>query len=118
MKVNTLFAVSLTFIPSTVLAEVSDKIPSIPNIYISAICVGLAAFSLSWFRWWFVFLGLAAGVFFAIGAISLWQEIGMREALISEQGNKYFVALGLEPVIVILGAILGFMLARRKTNAA
>ena len=118
MKKSQLAIALLLLPPSIGLAEVSDKMPTISSIYITAISVGVVAFLLAWFRWWLVFLGLLAGIAFAIGTTSLWQETAMKEALITEQGMKYFIALAFQSIFAFTGALLGFALARRKSNAA
>ena len=118
MKKSTLLLLVLSAAPSIAHAEVSDKMPTIAHILVQAVNVASVAFFLSWFRWWFVFLGLAACLFFIAGTISLWQEIPMREALLEEQGAKYFWAWVVADATVLAGSVFGVSLSWRKRNAA
>ena len=118
MKKSTLLLLVLSAAPSIALAEVSDKMPTIAYILVQAVGVASVAFFLSWFRWWLVFLGLAACLFFIVGTISLWQEIPMREALLKEQGGEYFWALVIADTTVLAASVFGARLSWRQRNAA
>ena len=102
----------LLFVPSVAFAEVSDKMPSITEIIIKGIVIAVVVFFAGRFKWWLGVLLLPITVLFVVGAISLWNEVGMREALLKEQGWVYFGALGLESFLIglatVVGAIIGF----------
>jgi len=102
----------LLILPSVAFAEVSDKMPSIPEIMIKGIVIAVVVFVAGRFKWWLGLVLLPIAVLFVVGAISLWNEAGMREALLKEQGWVYFGALGFQSFIIslatVVGAIIGF----------
>ena len=114
MKNNFIILIILLFftMPSSIFAEVSDKMPTIPHIIIISIVISTFLFILCWLRWWFIFFSFPIFILFVIGTISLWNEMGMREALLIEQGWYYFGALGFQNLIIgisiFLGAFIGY----------
>lgn len=112
MKALVLFIVLLS--PSLALAEVSDKMPSISAVLLQGSVLAGLLFALSWFRLWFLALGLLVSVFFIVGTIELWQETQMRDALLREQRSKYIVALAATDLLVLASSILGAVFGWRK----
>ena len=110
----------LLVLPTVALAEVSDKMPSIIHITLQGIAIAAVIFILGWFRWWLGALLLPIFVLSVVGTIALWNEVGMREALLNEQGWSYFGALVFEDFIIglatVVGAVLGYR--RRSPNKA
>lgn len=113
-------ALILLLIPSVAIAEVSDKMPSISNIVLQGSIIAVFIFFAGRFRWWLGILLSPVFILFVVGTISLWNEEGMREALLKEQGWVYFGALTFQSLIIgvatLFGAILGYK--RRAHNKA
>lgn len=116
MKAFALFIVLLS--PNLALAEVSDKMPSISAVLLQGALVAALLFVLSWFRWWLVALGVLVSAFFIIGTIELWRDTPMRDALLNEQGSKYFVALAATDLLALASSILGAVFSWRKRHHA
>ena len=95
------------WIPSVSFAEVSDKIPSIQSLLISGVIIGGGLFFMARFRWWLVVLLSPILILFIAEDFSLWNETGMQEAIINEQGGIYFVSLGIQDALILTGAITG-----------
>lgn len=103
-------------IPSVSFAEVSDKIPSIQTVLISGVIVGGGLFLIARFRWWLVVLLSPVPILFIDEDFSLWNEPGMQEAIINEQGGIYFVALGIRAILILIGAITGVILGYKAVK--
>jgi hypothetical protein len=104
--------------PSLALAEVSDKMLSISTVLLQGSVVAGLLFALSWFRWWLVVLGVLVSAFFIVGTIELWHEVAMRDALLNEQGSKYFVALAATDLLALAASVLGAVFGWRKRRPA
>ncbi|MES9970204.1 MAG: hypothetical protein ABW092_09235 [Candidatus Thiodiazotropha sp.] len=102
----------MVLIPSVSCAEVSDKMPSISEIFFQGIFISVGVFMAGWFRWWLGVLFLPLLFLFVAGTVLLWNVVPMRQALLNEQGWKYFGALALNDsligIAIIAGAIIGF----------
>jgi hypothetical protein len=116
MKAPALF-ISLLF-PSLAFAEVSDKMPSILVILLQGLVTAALLFALSRFRWWLVVPGVLVSAFFIVGTIELWREVPMREALLHEQGPKYFFALAVGDLLMLSASVLGAALSWRRRHVA
>jgi hypothetical protein len=113
MRITVLFYMLL--IPTIAAAEVSDKIPSMGFILGQGVVFAAVALVLSWFRWWFAFLGVGVGVLMLSGIWDMWQESYMRTAILNEQGPQYFVVAVVGALLVLGGAFGGVVLGKRKT---
>lgn len=99
-------------------AEVSDKIPSISEMIWWGLALGLATLVLCCFRWWFSCLAVLLAIFLALGVFGLWEEPYMREAVLHEQGIEYFVVMGAQSALVLLGAGVGSWLSPSRRKGA
>jgi hypothetical protein len=104
--------------PSVVLAEVSDKMLPIPLVVTQGVAFATVALALAWYRWWLAVLGIGFGLLMVIGTVELWREVHMREALIHEQGVRYFVALAAGDLLVVIASVVGAVVGRRRQHAA
>lgn len=104
-------------LPSVAVAEVSDKMATIPEVFIQGAIAATIAFALSRFRWWLVLIAAGWALLLAAGVYGLWEEKHMREAVLHEQGIKYFAALLAELGCVVAGGALGAFLNRRAWRA-
>ncbi|RAP57078.1 hypothetical protein [Oleiagrimonas sp. MCCC 1A03011] len=107
----------LLLLPSVAVAEVSDKMATIPEVLVQGAVAAAIAFAVSRFRWWLVFIAASWALLLAVGAYGLWEEKHMREAVLHEQGIKYFVALSAEFGCVVASGVLGAFLNRRARRA-
>ena len=108
--------VLLLLMPSAALAEVSDKMPSIAQILVQSVAVSVALFVAGWFRWWLGVVLSPVFVLLVVGTISLWNEVGMREALLNEQGWVYFGALALEDMLAGIAVAAGAILCYKRRS--
>src|SRR5262245_42429756 len=106
----------LTVAPPPLMAEVSDKMPTIMEILLQGAIVGVALFLLSSLRWWLVVPGLAIAFWFVASTVALWLEVPMPEALIHEQGIRYFAFAVAADLLVLLGATGGVVFGRRRRS--
>lgn len=104
----------LLLVPSAAFAEVSDKMPSITSIFIQGTAIAAILFVVGKFRWWLGVLFSPVVILFVISAISLWNEVGMRETLLKEQGWLYFGALLFQCIVIGVGTTIGSILGYRK----
>lgn len=99
----------LCLLPSTVFAEVSDKLPSISIILFSSILIGAGLFWSGQFHWLFGVLLLPIPILVLSESFSLWDEMDMRNAILAEQGWVYFGVLGMQFILLIAGSIVGIV---------
>ena len=109
-------ALLLLLLPTTVLAEVSDKMPTITNIIVQGLVISAGIFIAGWFRWWLGALLFPVFILFVIGTISLWNEVHMRQALLHEQGWIYFGALALQDLLIGLAVVVGALVGYRRSS--
>lgn len=106
----------LSLIPSVVLAEVSDKVPSVSNILFLGLLIGTALFLLSRLCWWLGTMLLVVPFFFITESVALWNEVSIREALLQEQGWIYFCVLGLQDVLILVAIVAGIIVGYKRYN--
>ena len=107
----------LFLLPSVAVAEVSDKMATIPEVLIQGAAAAAIAFAVSRFRWWLIFIAAGWALLLTVGACGLWEEKHMREAVLHEQGIKYFAAFLAEVGCVVAGGVFGALLNRRAWRA-
>lgn len=111
-------AIALGLFPITSAAEVSDKIPPIPEILTYGFVIGVVAMLLSWLRWWLTVPAVFVAAFLALGIYGFWEEPYMREAVLHEQGFVYFAALAAQAAMVLVGAAIGLRLGRSRRGVS
>lgn len=114
IKKKILYAV-LGGYPIIASAEVSDKIVPIPSILFFGVLIGFGMTLLGRYRWWLNILLLPIPILLIAENISLWNEIDMREALIHEQGLSYFAVLGIQGLLMLIGAISGIVFGYKRS---
>ena len=100
-------AAAITFCPAVAVAEVSDKIASIPVIWVQGAIIGAIVSFAAWFRWWLAFPAVLFALFLVFGMLDLWADPYMREAILHEHGSVYFVTLASEIALIVIGAAFG-----------
>ncbi|MDH5656186.1 MAG: hypothetical protein OEZ34_09775 [Spirochaetia bacterium] len=108
----------IVLIPSVLLAEVSDKMPSVFEIALVSVILTPFFFIAGYFRWWLGLLCLPFVVWLAAGTVFLWNETAMRNALFAEQGWIYFGSLIVGDFIKAAGIAGGIYLGyKNKINS-
>jgi len=102
------------FFPASVLAEVSDKMPSITRIWVQGAIVGGIGLVLAYYRMW---AGLIFGIvtaFFCIGTYDLISDPYVGPAIIAEQGKPYLFAVYGSIVLMSAPLITGLYIRCRQ----
>lgn len=107
---------ALPVIPSIVLAEVSDKLPSLATVVTLGIFLGIGFFLLTMYRWWFCLVLLP--VFFVLVSenVNLWNEEPIREAILKEQGWIYFAILFARDALIMAALIGGAIIGKGRSQ--
>lgn len=107
---------ALPVIPSIVLAEVSDKLPSLATVVTLGIFLGIGFFLLTMYRWWFCLVLLP--VFFVLVSenVNLWNEEPIREAILKEQGWIYFAILFARDALIMAALIVGAIIGKGRSQ--
>jgi hypothetical protein len=74
-----------------VFAEVSDKIASIPQMWLQGFLFGGIGFLLSTKKWWLSLIGFILVFAMASGTYDMQTDKFMSAAVINEQGEGYFI---------------------------
>ena len=100
-------------------AEISDKILSVPGMWIQALLIGGVAVLVCRFRWWLGLPFLILPVVIALSTFGLRHASGLGSDIIKELGESYFLnfyaSALLAAVLVGIGLLLGWR--RRKPTA-
>lgn len=104
-------------LPARALAEVSDKVPTVPEFIVVGMICGALAFGLASWKWWLAGFGAAIVAVMCGMAADL---LEIREALLHELGWSYFLAGATSILIVVVatgaGAIRGWRRRRREVS--
>ena len=108
----------LLFLSSPALAEVSDKVMSIPQLWTYGIIGSVILFTLIRYSAWFVVLGLVVVLFFCLVSHQTIADPFVGPAIVKEQGNNYIVASYGSVILMVLSSIVGvFANIKRRRNA-
>lgn len=86
-----LLAIIFAAISCNALAEVSDKIASIPGMWFQGLLLGGVAFFLASKAWWLSIVGIAFSIFLLFAVYDMQADENLRRSIILEQGNSYFL---------------------------
>ncbi len=112
-----IFSLIELFLPSSVSAEVMDKIPSAETFLFSGIGFGILGFFLCRLRTWLGIPTLAITLLFALSfQIDMVGNKSMRHSILGEAGYSYFILNYLGILISILGHGLGIWMKKRNKN--
>lgn len=109
-------SVALSVIPSTVLAEVSDKLPSLATMVTLGIFLGIGFFLITIYRWWFCLVLLPVFFILVSESINLWNEEPIREAILQEQGWIYFAILCARDALIMAALIGGAIIGKGRSK--
>lgn len=103
-------------------AEVSDKAPSVTELWLAPLALCAFALLAGWVRKrWFVFLLSGVCLALAYGTYDLVSDPYIGPALVTEQGSIYIGSAYGNVLVSLLGCAIGILLAfrrRQKTNGA
>ena len=114
MPMNKLISFAFIFWSFDALAEVSDKMATIPELWLHGIVFGLGIYFLIRWRIGFILLAILFITFFAYAAFSTLSDPHVGVAVIREQGTPYIIASYSAPVIITICSVLGVIKNRRK----
>ena len=113
MKLTLIF---LIFLPQPALAEVSDKMTTIPAMWIQGLVVAIVLFLLVRRHIWASGFGVLVVVFFAYASYSTFDDPYIGPAIIKEQGWPYVTAAYGSTALMGLGLLGGIYLNRRRNK--
>lgn len=111
--------VGLWLLAPPAFAEVSDKILSVPGMWLQAVLIGSVAVLAGWFRWWLGLPFMVLPIVIALSAFGLRHTPDLGPAIIKEQGVTYFhnfyTSALLAALLVGIGMWMGW---RRRRQSA
>ncbi|MDR2208134.1 MAG: hypothetical protein LBE22_04085 [Azoarcus sp.] len=112
------FTMAICLAPAIAFAEVSDKVPTLCSVWIIGVSAALVCFAASYFlRWYGMIVAVFPLALFAIDLIDLhFSDVG--RALYIEQGATYFIQSYLAAFLVLIGAVVGLFLNKKKQNVS
>ena len=95
-------------------AEVSDKMASIPQLWVQGIVIAIILFALVRWSVWLSIFAIVVITFFGIATYETLADPYVGPAIMKEQGVPYAVSAYSSVVAMLIGFVGGFMLNRRK----
>ncbi|WP_185976639.1 hypothetical protein [Catenovulum sediminis] len=114
---NKLLTFAILFISFSTVAEVSDKMATIPELWLQGFLFGVPVYFLTIWRKGFVVLGISFTVFFAYAAYETLSDPYIGVGIIQEQGTPYIIASYGAAVIIALCSALGLIKNKAKFKA-
>ena len=112
-----LILVALSTFPVSALAEVSDKMATIPQLWVQGAIGSLALLLLVRLSRWFALPGAAVVAFLGIGSYETFADPFVGPAILHEQGTPYLASSYGSVALMAAGLIVGFAPnRRRRTN--
>ncbi|MDP5145321.1 hypothetical protein ORI98_02555 [Shewanella sp. ULN5] len=99
----------ISILPLNAFAEVSDKIASIPLMWVQAVIFGGIGFYLASRKWWLSIVGFILFFAMAIGTYDMQSDKFMKVAVIKEQGEIYFAIGYITSIIVAVLTTFGIL---------
>lgn len=101
-------------VPGVVHAEVSDKMPTLVQIWIIAVSAGLLCLVAAYFRGWLTVLVAALPMAWFFSLFSEIHSMDIRPALLAEAGQTYYVQAYLAALLIVALGYVGWMLGKRR----
>jgi hypothetical protein len=102
------------------LAEVSDKIPSLPRLGAEALVLVAFGVVATRYRLWLSVFPIAAAVALLLATWHMFQDSALAHAILSEKGRWYEVSAwicAVAPLLIILGVVFVRWRSRRSATA-
>lgn len=110
-------SVALLLLAMPASAEVSDKILSIPGMWLQAVLIGGVAILAGRFRWWLGLPFMILPIVVALSTFGLRHSPDLGPAIISEQGEPYFLNFYASALLAALMVGAGVWMGwRRRRN--
>ena len=100
-----------------VLAEVGDKVPRLPILFLWSAVIVLLAWVMIRKKKWLAFVPLILAIFFAVGATQEPRDVFVGPAIIQELGYSYVVSCYLAAALPFL-AITVLIIRKNENNGA
>ena len=113
-----LLGAGLCLLASPAFAEVSDKILSVPGMWVQAILIGCVAIFAGRFRWWLGLPFMVLPIVIALGAFGLRHASELGREIIKEQGESYFVNFYASALLAALMVGMGIWMGWRRRQQA
>ena len=106
--------------PSVARAEVSDKIPSIPSLWLGPLAYGGLALLLTRFRWWLCFALIPLTLILAGASFSeLIRDPDIGPAILREQGVPYVASVyGSVALLIAMQAVAVWVGLRARSRSS
>lgn len=108
------FLVMLLVTPLSAHAEVSDKMASIPELWIQGIVCAVILLALVRWSVWFSILAIITITVFSVATYETFADPFIGPAIMKEQGVAYAVSSYGSVVVMFTGFVIGVVLNRRK----
>jgi hypothetical protein len=100
----------------TILAEVSDKIPSLARLWVLGAGTAIVGFlTARYTRWWWL-MPIAFAVLLLFGAWDMFADEHLADAIRHEQGANYEPVAWLLAVLPLAATLLGYVARRRNAR--
>lgn len=106
-------AVALLLLAAPAFAEVSDKMPTLLEIFVQGVLLAIVVVVLSLVRWWFGILGVCLGLLMLFGTVELHQFDPVGASLVIEQGQRYFLVMYSMDILVVVSGVFSAFAVRR-----
>ena len=115
---RTLSATGLYLMTPPAFAEVSDKILSVPGMWVQALLIGCAAILAGRFRWWLGLPFMVLPIVIALSTFGLRHGSELGPAIIKEQGESYFLNFYASAFLAAAMVGIGIWMGWRRRKAA
>jgi hypothetical protein len=107
----------LLLVPVSVFAEVSDKMATQSELWITGLVGGIVLSAMVRWSKWLNFLAIPIVVLFFYLAYDTLAQPYIGQAIVKEQGKPYIYALYGSSIIVLTGVVIGNILGKWRSNA-
>lgn len=101
-------------IPGVGHAEVSDKLPTLAQIWVIAVSAGLICLVAGYFRGWLAALIAVLPIGWFLSLFSEMHSVDIGPALMAEAGWAYYVHAYLAVLLMVVLGCVGWMLGKRR----
>jgi hypothetical protein len=100
-------------------ADVSDKVLSVPGMWVQAVLIGCVAILAGRFRWWLALPFMVLPIVIALSTFGLRHTSGMGPDIINKQGESYFLNFYASALMaaVLVGTGIWIGWRRRKPSS-
>lgn len=111
---RSLFGSGLWLLAAPAHAEVSDKVLSIPGMWVQAFLIGGVAILAGRFRWWLGLPFMVLPIVIALSTFGLRHASELGPAIVKEQGESYFLNFYASALLTALLVGIGIWMGLRR----